>query len=339
MAALNYFFFLVHLDREYWTNLFIEIIMDIFNIFFKFILTLAILMAAIFIFREPLSDLWQEFSYRYRPCQEPIAYSIGNFDEKFGMSEDDFLQAVQQAEQIWEVPIKKDLFTHADKGDLVINLNYDYRQEATEKLQDLGITIHDDEKTYNTLKAKYDSLQKEYKQQKADLDSMISAYQAEKRSYEAEVARWNSRGGAPKPEYDKLENERNRLNAQVDEINQAQRDLNDLVDTLNATGAVLNRLASSLNLGVAKYNTVGAELGGEFQEGEYVGVAGSGQINIYQFDDRGKLIRVLAHELGHALGIGHLEDPKAIMYKLNEGINEKLTTDDISALKDLCGIE
>jgi predicted Zn-dependent protease len=48
---------------------------------------------------------------------------------------------------------------------------------------------------------------------------------------------------------------------------------------------------------------------------------------------------VLAHELGHALGLDHNEDSKAIMYRLNNGINEKLTNTDLVALKALCGIK
>jgi predicted Zn-dependent protease len=90
---------------------------------------------------------------------------------------------------------------------------------------------------------------------------------------------------------------------------------------------------------VKKFNTIGEELGGEFEEGTYREDASGRQIDIYQFDTKGKLARVLAHEFGHALGLAHLENPKAVMYRLNNGVNEKLVADDILALKKHCGIE
>ncbi|HCY17892.1 TPA: hypothetical protein DHT42_01705, partial [Candidatus Nomurabacteria bacterium] len=62
------------------------------------------------------------------------------------------------------------------------------------------------------------------------------------------------------------------------------------------------------------------------------------EIDIYQFDNKGKLARVLTHEFGHALELEHLENSKAVMYRLNNGVNEKLTIDDILALKKRCNL-
>ena len=43
--------------------------------------------------------------------------------------------------------------------------------------------------------------------------------------------------------------------------------------------------------------------------------------------------------MGHATGLEHVDDKKAIKYRLNNGVNEKLATTDIVALKKLCWIK
>src|SRR3989338_9295291 len=79
------------------------------------------------------------------PCTKPIPYTLGTFDAKFNISKKYFLEAVAQAETIWENPkgdhLGKNLFvyspTNTSKSVLKINLIYDYRQQAPSKLADL----------------------------------------------------------------------------------------------------------------------------------------------------------------------------------------------------------
>jgi len=314
--------------------------MKLFRIkFFIGILAILLFLGFGYYYREDAGRFLQDFLNQLQPCQRPITYSIANLDSRFGLTKAELLNEIKQVEKIWELPINKQLFEYSPTGDLKINFIYDYRQKATDALRKMGIAISDDRSTYDALKAKYDLLVASYNKEKARIETMIAAYNADKSVLEKDVNYWNNRGGAPKAEYDVLEQKRVNLNNQVTIINQAEKSLNELVDTINSAEIVLNKLIATLNLQVNTYNAVGSSAGKTFNEGEYVSDANGMAINIFQFNDANKLVRVLAHELGHALGLGHIDNPKAIMYYLNEGMNEKLTADDLAALKKACGIK
>ncbi len=306
--------------------------------FFAGITAILLLLGLGYYYRDDAGRFLRGLLNRLQPCQRPILYSIANLDPRFGLTKTELLNDIGLAEKIWESPINKQLFEYSPSGDLKINFIYDYRQKATDALRKIGLVINDDQSTYNALKAKYDLLVASYNQEKAQLVTLTTTYNADKSAYEQAVNYWNGQGGAPKAEYNALEQKRIDLNNQVAVINQVESSLNASVDTINSAGIILNKLIATLNLQVSTYNTVGASTGKEFNEGEYVSDASGTAINIFQFNDTNQLVRVLAHELGHALGLGHLNNPKAIMYYLNEGMNEKLTADDLAALKKACGI-
>ena len=72
-----------------------------------------------------------------RPCKNPISYSLVAFDERFGISRDYFINALKEAESIWEKPIEKDLFVYQE------NSNRNSLQENIEKRQN---TIKEEER-------------------------------------------------------------------------------------------------------------------------------------------------------------------------------------------------
>ena len=289
-------------------------------------------------YREDVGRLLRGLQYKFQPCQRPITYSIANLDTRFGLTNEELLDAIKQAEEIWESSIDKQLFEYSLTGDLKINLIYDYRQKATDTLRKMGIVIGDNQSTYDALKARYNSFVASYNKEKTQIEVLIATYNADKIAYERDVKYWNNHGGVSKEERNILEQKRADLNNQVIIINQAEDSLNELIDTINSAAMVLNKLVAELNLQVGTYNTVGSSVGKEFKEGEYISDINGTVINVFQFNDKDQLVRVFAHELGHALGIEHIDNPKAIMYYLNEGINKKLTADDLSALKRVCGI-
>lgn len=247
--------------------------------------------------------------YQYGPfpksiCDRTLGYTVGQFDDKFGISQEQFLDAVQKAEMIWEKPTGFDLFEHKEKSSFKINLVFDERQEYANRQSGLATQIESN-------KANYDRLVSQYNQKLKD-------YEARLQKYNDEVSFWNSKGGAPKEEFERLEMQR--------------RELNQMATELNSLTNQLNKLAATLNLKVETFN-VGA--GRVFDQGQYTGDA----ITIYQFDDRNDLALILAHELGHALQLDHVDDAKAVMYFLKKDQDPqdiKLTDTDINALETQC---
>lgn len=292
-----------------------------------------------FVYRDTLKNTWTQSFYRYFPCQKPITYSIGTFDPKFGISKSDFIKALATAEAIWEKPIGKNLFEYSPDGDLKINLIYDIRQDATTKLKSMGLAVDNSRATYDTLNLRYKEILANHTQNANSFEQRVNDFNTRKREYENEVVSANKGGGADRETFQRLNTERDYLNQEVLNLKQIQDSLNNEVAEINALVVTLNQMATYLNIDVKNYNTIGASLPSEFNEGVYRSGPDGQSIDIYQYDNQTKLVRVLAHEFGHALGLDHVEDPKAIMHRLNNGINEKLTSTDLVELKDKCGIK
>ncbi|MDO8569445.1 MAG: M57 family metalloprotease [bacterium] len=273
-------------------------------------------------------------------CEEPIAYTIGTFDRRFGISYKTFLSALAQAEAIWEKPIGKELFVYSpEESELSINLIYDSRQEVTSTLSNLGSTLKEDETTYKILQTKYVKLKTEYKSAKNAYDAQISAFDERNSLYQSHVEAWNSGKRNSREQFKELEKEKMALEIEIKELKVLESGLNEMVRNINALVGMLNRMAKSLNLSVKKYNTIGASRGETFTGGVYSQMEGERSIDVYEFSSRDKLVRVLTHELGHALGLEHIDDEKAMMYHLNESKAKVLSEADLVALRKLCGIE
>lgn len=272
------------------------------------------------------------------PCREPLTYRIGNVDERFGLTRQEFAIAADMAAAMWGKPLSHELFREDHNGTIEINLVYDYRQEATDNLKKLNFKVNNTKDSYGELKSRWESLKSEYEQKNAALKASFSAYNTRVDSFNAENKSWSRRGGVPESVYKRLTSEKNDLNSLRGNLQAQQDELKKLTDTINNLVIVINEIAANYNLDLVNYQNTGNILRHEFCEGFYEYKDGRQSITIYQFDNDYRLVRVLAHEFGHALGLKHSEDQKAVMYRLIQSDTIELSADNIASLKARCNI-
>lgn len=267
-------------------------------------------------------------------CRAPLSYRVGSLDRRFNLSEDEALEAVQEAENVWETAVGRDLFSYDPDAAFTMNFIFDERQKLTEEEGKLREVLDRKEDISSAIREQYDTLLAEYEELKRAYESRAATYDARLAEHNSEVAEWNGRGGAPKEIYERLNAEQTELDREHDSLRTLAGSLNRLVDQINALGERGNRTVRDYNEHVAEYNER-FHHEREFTQGDYY----AERVNIYQFKDRAELELVLAHELGHALALDHVDDPKAIMYYLmkEQGANLALADADLAELARICG--
>jgi hypothetical protein len=268
------------------------------------------------------------------PCRNPILYDVGTFDSRFGISKEKFIKTIGEAETIWESKTHHDLFKYSPGSKFKINLVFDDREKSTQEATQSKEQIGSSRAQYDALLAQYKALTISYEAELSTYNSNLSAFDTRLNAYNARVAEANASGGATPKEYQELEAERKSIESTKQILDRERLVLNGKASELNSLGENVNALAKQLNIEVDLHNERFGEAK-EFDQGDYQG----NRINIYQFDGIGDLRLVLAHELGHALGLNHVQNPTSVMYYLMEKQNiqnPSLTAEDLTAVNDVC---
>jgi hypothetical protein len=277
------------------------------------------------------SDTDESYRPKISPCVTPMGYTIKTFDTRFGISKESFIQTINQASSIWENAVSKKLFYYDEKGPLTINLIYDERQAQTEIINNLAFEIENSKDTANSIKAAHEEEKRTYNEEGKRLTDDTEVYEIQYKIYADKVAMYNAQGGAPQKEYDAMALELEQLRQEAKNLEARRDQLLQTMDIINAKVSRYNELVVYINSLIKKSNSLGAA---KFTEGRFV--PRTNTVDIYQYNDNNKLLRVVTHELGHVLGINHNNNQYSIMYSFNSATTTALSEEDTAELSALC---
>lgn len=247
--------------------------------------------------------------YYISACEKPVAYRIGEVDSRFNLSRVELLNDSKQAAGVWNNEHSGDLVVYDPKASLSINFIYDERQALNNQIKQLQSQVNDQKKTLNPEITGYESKVADFNKRVDDLNSRIKY--------------WNEKGGAPEDEFQKLVKEQEDLKKEAGELNQIARSLNRSTAQINGQIGELNQTVDVFKEAI------------ENKPEEGIFDPEKNRIDIYFNISRNELVHTLSHEMGHALGLGHVQNPKAIMYGFSTQ-QIVLSKDDISELNYVC---
>lgn len=272
-------------------------------------------------------------------CDEPLSYRIGTIDPRFDISEEEVKEAMQVASLLWSEAIGRPLAYYAEDGDLEIDLIYDERQELAVGEMRFREQIESEQIRTDQLQREYETRRDRFEQKSAEYERLANQTEQEIDDLNKWVREKNGSGELSEQERRYFEQKKRDVERMQERLVQEKSVLDQMADEINNYVDRLNNRIEESNTLIDQYNE---DYAGEnrFTKATYRNLNVGGLITVSQFLNKRDLYLVLAHELGHALGLKHGSDPASIMYSQMGGQEIypiiQLTNEDKRAISEVC---
>ena len=258
-------------------------------------------------------------------CQTPVLWRIGQLDPSFGLTPEEVEQAAHEAAQLWNKAFNSELFRYDSLDGFPINFQYDERQQ-----QDLRLALQKSRlyQTSNRSDIRDETLQQQqsrlaqrsmtYQNDKSQLDHDMAALQMQSRDagYRGSAA-YQQQQASLRQRQQRLDYEGEAIKQQYDQLSR-ERDYR-------------NSMTNNRNTRQPKPDSAPAIEFGEMQIED-----GQRTMTIFAYQTTEALIQSIAHQFGHALGLGHNDNMGSIMSDVFNPANADLSRSDISSLNQQC---
>lgn len=272
------------------------------------------------------------------PCSELLTWRIGEIDPRFEIERETLKKLMADVNDLWSAAAGKQVLAYSDSGKMEVNLIFGKHQESTESEQELWGRIGRLKRNHDLLKEQYTGLVDRHNIRSKNYDKRFAVFAKQVDDYNWMI-RMNANDGVIQDiEQQRLKtlkqeiiHSKRQLLTIEDELSKEASKIADFSDRLNNAAERINRLIFLYNNLFSSWHT--------FYQGVYIDDLHKQTIDIYEFATLDKLRLVLAHEVGHALGLKHGDDFASIMYfrmEYQEEKNLKLSAEDVQAVRALC---